>query len=147
MTITAAPVKAVITIGTGGLLAAQVVPVAGSLDSVGRLSLDGALIIAVGVLWRFVVSLMAASDAKVAEKDAQLAKKDDLIVAMTTRVTEVMVEVMAAVKEARKSSDEIGAALDNMAENFAAVQVLLQAQTGWEPKPREPRDANGKGKG
>ncbi len=131
MMITApAQIKAVIAFATSSLLLAQTIPTgAGSLDSIGRVSLDAALIIAVGVLWR-----------KIDEKDAQLGKKDDQLIAMTSKVTEVMTSVMEAVKENRKTSedlgvqsrktfeeltariDEVGNALDNIAENFSAWQ-------------------------
>ncbi len=139
-------IKAVMSIGTSALLLAQTLPpVAGSLDNIGRLSLDGALIIAVGVLWRFVVALMADHDKKIAEKDSQLSRKDDQLISMTTKVTEVMTSVMKAVEESRKSSDElisrvddVGSALDNIADNFAAWQVARSGEPKIKPlKPKE----------
>ena len=135
-----AQIKAVMAFATGSLLLSQVLPApaAGSLDSVGRVSLDAALIIAVGVLWRFIGVLRSENDRKIAEKDAQLSKKDDQLIEMTKTVTQVMTAVMKAVEESRKSSDElisrvddVGAALDNIADNFAA----LQQSRGADHKP------------
>jgi len=66
-------------------------------------------------------------------------EKDAIIVAMANRVTEVSVSVLDAVKEMRKSNeelirefrtsneallkstDELGAAMDNLSENVAAL--------------------------
>lgn len=72
------PAKAVISCATVALLADASLP--SSVDAAGRLTLDAALIIAVGVLWRAV----AAKDKQVSE--------------MLVKVTETMTSVRDAVK-------------------------------------------------
>jgi len=99
-----APVRAVLTLGTSGIFLAQVGQVlpptaVSTIDSAGRLTLDAALVIAVGVLWRAMSAILVTKDAKIAEKDAQ-------IVAMATKVTETMVLVMEAVRELRATVAE-----------------------------------------
>ena len=68
-----------------------------------RLTLVMALVIAVKVLW------------------SSNAKKDDQIIAMSQKVTETMVLVVESNKENRKATEELGAALDNLASNIAAM--------------------------
>ncbi len=109
-----APVKAIIGLTGLSLTLAQVAPItpnATTVDMLGRLTLDGALGIAVVWLARTflatiashkveITALMAAKDARIAEKDAQL-------VAMASKVTETMALVLEAVRELRTSVNEV----------------------------------------
>jgi len=72
-----------------------------------HLTVVAVLAIAVRVLWNAM-----------REKDAR-------IVEMTTKVTEVMTTVIDAVKEMRKSSDELGVAVDNLSSNVAAWELAV----------------------
>ncbi len=126
MTAISAHVNKVLILGASGLALAQVqIPQAGPLDSVGRLTLDGALIIAVGVLWKAMKDARASEETRIAEKDKRIAEKDAQLIAMTTKVTEVMVMVIETNKELRQSNDEIGAAMDNLASNIAALPCAM----------------------
>jgi hypothetical protein len=94
----AAPIKGIIAIATSGILLAQANPAlpTGSLDSVGRLTLDGALIVAVGVLWRAL-----------GDKDRRIEQKDQQVIEMATKVTETMTAVLAAVSELRWAVNDL----------------------------------------
>lgn len=74
----------------------------GVIGPIERLTLTGALVVAVRVLW------------------VSNTKKDAQIIDMATKVTETMVSVMGAVKELRAATEELGHAMDNIAENVAA---------------------------
>jgi hypothetical protein len=80
--------------------------ITGVVGPIRTFTLDVALIIAVRVLWGTNSKLQAQNTA------------------MATQVTEVMVSVMDAVKELRKATEEMGAAMDNLAENVAALRVV-----------------------
>ncbi len=134
------PIKLIMLFGTGGILAQATLPAgAGPYDQIGRLSLDGALILAVGVLWKFMITLMDRSDKLVALKDAHINSQGEQIVAMATKTTEVMTLVMESVKESRKATealasrfdtrlDEVGNAMDNIAENLSAQELTAGKQ-------------------
>jgi hypothetical protein len=99
-----------LTVFSGGILMLQTAgatspDITGIIGPIERLTLVGALIIAVRVLW------------------GSNSRKDIQIIEMATKVTETMVSVMDAVKELRKATEEIGAAMDNLAENVAAMRV------------------------
>jgi hypothetical protein len=76
-------------------------------DAIGRLSLDGALVIAVGVLWRAIGKAQVDNDARIAAKEVRIAEKDAQIIAMTSKVTEVMTLVLESVKEFRGELKEV----------------------------------------
>lgn len=106
---------------TAGLFSAaafiQAAPdVAGFIGPIERLTLSGALMIAVWVLW-------SSNNKERVEYRKIIAEKDAAILSMATEVTKVMTSVMDAVKESRKASEELGAAVDNLAENVAAIGV------------------------
>lgn len=103
-----APVKAVLGLAGTGVLWAQVAPTTtlpAPIETLGSLGIVGMLGAAVVWLARTLLSQIANSDAKVAaitkEKDAVIAKKDEQIIALATKATEVMTLVMEAVKELR----------------------------------------------
>jgi hypothetical protein len=75
--------------------------------AVERLTLVSALVVAVRVLW------------------ASNSKKDDQIVQMSQKVTETMVLVVESNRESRKATEELGAALDNLASNIAAMPCAV----------------------
>jgi hypothetical protein len=77
-----------------------------------RLTLVGALVIAVRVLW------------------VANARKDAQVIEMASKVTETMVSVMAAVAELRKATEELGAGLDNLADNIAALTCARREEGG-----------------
>ncbi len=115
-------VKSVLFLSSTGLAFAQLVPT-GPLDSIGRLTLDGALVIAVGVLWKALATMTATKDARIAEKDTH-------IITMTAEMTKIMTMVIETNQELRRSNDEIGAAMDNLASNIAALPCSLnQSET------------------
>lgn len=89
------PFKAVFSLAVANLMF-QAAPIPGSFDAAGRLTLDAALVVAVGVLWRALGS-----------KDQRIAEKDGQVVAMATKATETMALVMEAVKELRGSVNEL----------------------------------------
>jgi len=107
-------VKAVVVLSSAGLALAQIPVPPGPLDSVGRLTLDGALIIAVGVLWRALSSMTAAKDARIAEKDAH-------IVTMTAEMMKTMTMVIETNKELLQSNNEFGQAIDNLVSNIGTL--------------------------
>lgn len=126
MTLITAHVNKVLILASTGLAVAQIQgPAAGQLDTVGRLSLDAALIIAVGVLWKAIKDARSSEELRMAEKDKRIAEKDAQLMAMTTKVTEVMVMVIETNKELRQSNDEIGQAMDNLASNIAALPCSM----------------------
>ncbi len=130
-----APVKAVIGFAASSMLWAQIaplVPVPVNIDSMGRLTLDTALGIAVVWLARTLMATIKASDDKItamiAAKDAKIAEKDKQLIDMATKVTETMALVMVAVKELRTATEEIGAAMDNLASNIGAIPCAMKEQ-------------------
>lgn len=100
-----------------------------ALGPVERLSTVGILAIACRVLWNSNV------------------KKDEQLIQMGTKVTEAMVEVLSAVKELRKSSDELGQAVDNTVSKLALLTTILKSYPicdNFQPLKRQPdkRDHN-----
>lgn len=79
------PVRAVIMLAMSNIVLGQLAPVVPSsaFDAAGRMTLDGALILAVIVLWR------------------ALTKKDDQVIAMSQQTAQTMALVLEAVKELR----------------------------------------------
>lgn len=75
--------------------------------TVTELTLTGALIIAVKVLWE------------------SNKKKDEQVLTMATRVTETMALVMRAVEELRVTTNELGSGLDNLSSQIAALEGAL----------------------
>ncbi len=90
--------------------------------TVTELTLTGALIVAIRVLW------------------ASNQKKDDQILSMATKVTETMALVMEAVKELRVTTDEVGTALENLGSQVAALEVVTcpYAREGTLPPHNKP---------
>lgn len=100
------PANIVVAASSAIALLQSVVPPMAPTDFLGpveRLTLVGALVVAVRVLW-------------IANK-----AKDLQITTMSVDVTKTMVLVMEAVKELRIATEEVGAAMDNVAENVAAL--------------------------
>lgn len=86
-------IKSFCSLAVLGLIVDTAQPIPGSMvDAAGRLSLDAVLVAGVVALWK----ALDRKDQRIAEKDAQL-------VAMTSKVTEVMTQVLDAVKELRSS--------------------------------------------
>lgn len=98
--------KSVMVLGTLGLALQQFDP-----QVVGKLTLDVALVVAVGVLWRALSAKDKQKDDQLAVKDSQIKQKDDQIVAMVTKVTETMVVVTNSV-------DKLSSAIDRMQVTF-----------------------------
>jgi hypothetical protein len=88
----------------------------GIITPIERLTLTGALVIGVRQLW-------VANARERQEHMRIVAEKDAIIIEMAKKVTETMVSVMDSVKELRGATEEIGAAMDNLAENFAAISA------------------------
>lgn len=137
----ALPIKAVTILGPAAVLA-QVSPVLvplGSLEGIGKLGLVAALVIAIVWLANFLVKLLAANDvkiaalmescdAKLAAKDVKIAEKDAQNMALTAELTKTMTEVLGAVREARIASNDTAAAMDNVAENLAALTGTINSR-------------------
>lgn len=106
------------TIASVLLLLQIATPSAGDASSithiVSELSLTGALIVAVKVLW------------------SSNQKKDDQILGMATKVTETMALVMEAVKELRVATNELGTGLDNLASQIALLEGTICPIVGKE---------------
>lgn len=96
------PIKAFCGLAMLGL-AADLAPVPGPVDQVGRLSLDAVLVAGVIALWK----ALERKDARIADKDAQL-------VAMTSKVTEVMTQVLDAVRELRGGVADLKESFDGL---------------------------------
>jgi hypothetical protein len=100
----------VITIFSGALLVVQTGTLGGAdltgvVGPIERLTLVGALLVAVRVLW------------------GSNTRKDEQIIQMAQKLTETMVSVMDAVRELRKATEESGAAMDNLSENVALLSA------------------------
>ena len=74
------------------------------LSPIERLTLVAALVAAVKVLW------------------SANSTKDTRLLDMSGKVTETMVSVMDAVRELRKSTEELGDAIDQLTANVAALE-------------------------
>ena len=102
------PIKAIVGIASSSILLAQITPTlpAGSptLDSIGRLTLDSALVFAVIALWRALQSVLK-------DKDSQIAFKDQQLITMTGQVTATMTSVMSAVQENRAATSKLEATI------------------------------------
>lgn len=85
----------VITILASLAVATEMAPLP-TADTIGRLTLDGALICAVGVLWR------------------ALTRKDDQVVEMARKVTETMALVTTAVTELRSTVASLKVAYEDL---------------------------------
>jgi type VI protein secretion system component VasK len=110
-----ASAKAVMAIGSLALVA-QITPVGPTpvIDVVGKVTLDVALVVAVGVLWRAV----AAKDVTIAEmtkaKDAVVAEKDKAMIEMVAKVTEAMTlnnRALGEIREMLRTRNSGGGAL------------------------------------
>lgn len=79
-------------------------PTGGPVDAVGRLTLDGVLVVGVIALWKALSA-----------KDAQL-------IAMTAKVTEVMTQVLDSNKELRGVVNELRDVVTEFRDDRGAVQ-------------------------
>lgn len=89
-----------------GVLLYQITPTVNSLpplDSFGRLSLDGCLIVAVIGLWRALQALQKAKDDAIQKKDEAIAKKDEQMVSMFVEVIDAMVRTSDGGKDVMKA--------------------------------------------
>ncbi len=88
------------------------------VSQAGQLTLSGALIIGLRAQW------LENKDQR-KEHVRLMADKDAIIIAMATKTTETMVLVMAGVAELRKSTEQSGSAMDNLADNVAALSYKV----------------------
>jgi hypothetical protein len=94
--------------GSSAVALLQATPPSELVGPVERLSLEAALIFAVIALW------------KVTREQSQI------IQSLAVKVAENVAQNTDANKELRKSTEELGAAIDNISENFAALASAIE---------------------
>lgn len=138
-------VKAVVGLSSVGLLLFQSLPtlpvVSGPdpLSSFGRLSLDGCLIVAVGVLWKAQVALLkqkdemllalqTQKDVALDKKDMALKEKDAQLMALVDRMSAAMAGMAEGRREIRDDFTGLRELLTDLSERLPARESVEHAR-------------------